>query len=257
MLHLTQSLPPQILLGSDAVALAAAARLTGGIWFRAQQDALRHDGPRITGWADMTGAVVAMTNAPNTGNSRFDEGDPPAMVFAAGLPCGFVLDGVSTAVSAFSAAVLYSSPEGEARTLCSLSTGQSNNLIFLGETEDRLLAKDRGDAVSLELPLSGDRRAGRLAILSFNRGELRIEAAEKTARATGRVTGLDQPADFFIGCRSNRPGLFKTLGASRIHDVLFWPDRALLGSDDPADVDALAALHRYHRWSRWPIGAGV
>jgi hypothetical protein len=55
---------------------------------------------------------------------------------------------------------------------------------------------------------------------------------------------MNHPGDFFIGCRSNRPGLAKTLGASRLHEVLFWPETALSPEDE-----ALVALGRYHRWT--------
>jgi hypothetical protein len=66
--------------------------------------------------------------------------------------------------------------------------------------------------------------------------------------AADRVPGLAHPADFFIGCRSNRAGLAKTLGTSRLHEVLFWPDRALLGAAEPEDRAALEALRRHFRW---------
>jgi hypothetical protein len=60
---------------------------------------------------------------------------------------------------------------------------------------------------------------------------------------------MDLPADLYIGCRSNRSGLHKTLGAARIHDLIFWPDRALLHSDAAPDRACQQALDRYHRWS--------
>ena len=78
---------------------------------------------------------------------------------------------------------------------------------------------------------------------------LRLGLGDAMAEAAGRVPGLAHQADFFIGCRSNRSGLTKTLGQSRLHEVLFWPDRCLPGSDDPEDAAALAALHRYMRWT--------
>ena len=68
-----------------------------------------------------------------------------------------------------------------------------------------------------------------------------------TAQA-GRVPGMDSPADFLIGCRSNRPGLTKLMGDCRIHEVIFWPDRALPLSEATEDAQALAVLARYVRW---------
>ena len=102
-------------------------------------------------------------------------------------------------------------------------------MIFMTESEGQLLAKDKLSTVEVRLPVPKGRGA-KLAVLAFDGRRLRL--------------GLG-----FIGCRSNRSGLTKTLGQSRLHEVLFWPDRCLPGSDDPEDAAALAALHRYMRWT--------
>jgi hypothetical protein len=111
-----------------------------------------------------------------------------------------------------------------------------------------LLAKDRQNTVEVSLPLARARGA-KLALLGFDGRSLRLGLGAARAEAGGRVPGMAHPADFFIGCRSNRAGLAKTLGASRLHEVLFWPDRCLPGSTDPEDQAALAALEAHVRWS--------
>jgi hypothetical protein len=156
--------------------------------------------------------------------------------------CGFALTGFTPEVKAFTLAVIYSST-GEARTLASVFTGQSHNMIFLSETEGRILAKDRQTTIAVSLPRPTGAR--QMVVLSFDGTALRLQAGGQLAEAKGRVPAMNHPGDFFIGCRSNRPGLAKTLGASRLHEVLFWPETALLGADD----STLAALDRYHRWT--------
>jgi len=248
MLHLTQALPPGALIGAEAEALAATLPATNAIWFRAAEASVLLESGKITGWQDSTATRRAVPTEQNTGNSRFDPATPAAFLCQTTTHCGFVLDAPLRDGRCFSAAVIYTSPKGEARTLLSLSTGQTNNLIFLSESEGHLVAKDRDSTVVVSLPVPPGHHPPRLAIISFTGRDLSLSFQGNTVTATGRVPAMDTPAEVFIGCRSNRPGLTKTLGQSRLHDVLIWPDRAVLAPNEPADLAALAALHRYHRW---------
>ena len=246
MLEIAAKLPTGALVGGEDALLAEAVMVTGGVRFIAREaDILRKDG-RITAWRDSVLAVEAAAAVPNTGHSRFDAGPPGALICQEGMNCGFTLPGFAPEVEAFTVAVVYRS-QGEARTLASVFTGQAHNMIFLAEAEGRVLAKDRAGVVEVDLPLQPGTRA-RLVILAFDGFSLRLEMDGREAMTTAKVPGLAHQADFFIGCRSNRAGLAKTLGQARLHEVLFWPDRALLGSSDPEDREALAALRRHHRW---------
>jgi hypothetical protein len=111
-----------------------------------------------------------------------------------------------------------------------------------------LLAKDRQSSVEVSVPVARGRGV-KLAILGFDGRMLRLRLGNARAEAGGKIPGLAHPADFFIGCRSNRAGLTKTLGASQLHEVLFWPDRCLPGSEEAEDLATLAALERHVRWS--------
>lgn len=246
MLEIAAKLPPGALVGGEDALLAEVVLATGGARFVAREaDLVRTEG-RITGWLDPVLAVEAGAAAPNGGNSRFEAGPPGALVCQEGVNCGFTLPGFAPEVEAFTVAVIYRS-QGEARTLASVFTGQTNNLIFLAEAEGRVLAKDKAGAVEVALPLTGGAGA-KLVILGFDGRTLRLEMDGREAVAQGKVPGLAHQADFFIGCRSNRAGLAKTLGQSRLHEVLFWPDRSLPGSTDAEDLAALAALRRRFRW---------
>jgi hypothetical protein len=247
MLEIAARLPPGALVGGEDALLAQTLLATGGARFVAREaDLVRTEG-KISGWRDSILAVEARAAAPNSGNSRFEAGPPGALVCQEGVNCGFTLPGFAPEVEAFTVAVVYRS-QGEGRTLASVFTGQANNVIFLAEAEGRVLAKDKAGSIEVALPL--ERGSGaRLVVLSFDGRTLRLEMGGRTADASGKVPGLAHHADFFIGCRSNRAGLAKTLGQLRLHEVLFWPDRALLGSADAEDRAALAALQRHVRWT--------
>lgn len=249
MLQLGATLPPGALIGAEALALAEALQATGGAWFGASADDMVGGDGAVTGWRDRTGTLTALATDQNTANSRFAPGPPGAVLCEQGQHCGFCLADFAPDVVRFSAAVIYSSPLNDARTLVSVSTGQANNLIFLGETEGHLSLKDRQSTAEVGLPIPPGLARPRLAVISFKTGGLHLRFAGRTVSADGRIPDMDHPGSLFIGCRSNRPGLLKTLGTSRLHDVLFWPDRAVLRSSDLADVAVLAALDRYHRWT--------
>jgi hypothetical protein len=246
MLEVALKLPPGALVGAeDRLLIQALARSGGARFLACDSDMIRSDG-QITGWREARGAVEAMAAAPNTGNSRFDPGPPGAVLCVDGVNCGFTLPAFTAEVKAFTVAVIYSST-GEARTLASIFTGQSHNTIFLSESDGALLAKDRQSAIEVSLP----RPPGltQMVVMSFDGIALRLQAGGQLAETKGHVPAMAHPGDFFIGCRSNRSGLAKTLGTSRLHEVLFWPERALLGSGDGDDGATLGALDRYYRWT--------
>ncbi|MCU0904293.1 MAG: hypothetical protein MUE83_10520 [Tabrizicola sp.] len=247
MLELAAKLPPGALIGGDDSLLGEAALRTGGARFIAREADMVWSNGSITGWREARMAVEAMAAGPNTGNSRFDAGPPGGLVCQDGLNCGFTLPGFAPEVEGFTVALIYRS-DGEARTLASVFTGQANNMIFLTEGDGVLLAKDRQSTLEVSLPVPRGRDV-KLALLAFDGQNLRLGLGAARAEVGGKIPGLNHRADFFIGCRSNRAGLAKTLGASILHEVLFWPDRCLMGSDEADDLAALAALDRHVRWT--------
>ena len=247
MLEIALRLPPGALIGGDDCRLGEAVLRTGGTRFVAHEPALVRSNGGIIGWRASQLAVEAAAAAPNTGNSRFDAGPPGALVFVEGQNCGFTLSGAARKVEAFTVAAIYRS-DGEAKTLASVFTGRANNMIFLTEGDGVLLAKDRQATLELSLPVPRGRGV-KLALLGFDGHRLRLGLGAACTEAGGDIPGLAHRADFFIGCRSNRAGLAKTLGAWLLHELLFWPDRCLLGSDAADDLAALAALDRHVRWT--------
>jgi hypothetical protein len=247
MLQIATNLPPGALIGGDEHLLAEAVLQTGGARFVARDTDMQRSNDKITGWREQFGAIEAVLAGPNSGNSRFQAGPPGAVIFQEGLNCGFTLPRFAAEVEAFTVAVIYRS-EGEARTLASVFTGQSNNMIFLTEGDGVLLVKDRENTLEVSLPV-GRGAGAKLALLGFSGQSLHLRLGDLRAEARGIIPGLQHPADFFIGCRSNRAGLGKTLGQAQMHEVLFWPDRCLLGSDDPEDRFVLSRLVAHVRWT--------
>ena len=247
MLQLATKLPPGALIGGEVQVLSQALQRSGGARFVARDADLVRENGTICGWREANGAVDAVTAAPNSGNSRFDPGPPAALVLEKGVNCGFTIPAFAPQVEGFTLAVIYRS-EGEAKTLAAVSTGPSNNTIFLSESEGQLFAKDKQGAVEVSLPvLRGDK--SRFALLAYDGRGLTLISGGTKSRSEGKVPAMAHPGDFFIACRANRAGLAKTLGAARLQEVYFWPDRSLPGSDVFEDRAALAALDHYFRWA--------
>jgi hypothetical protein len=247
MLELARKLPAGVLIGGEEAALAAALGPTGGLRFVARAADLDRAEGAIAGWRSADGRARAAASEPNTGNTGVEAGPPYALRFRDGVNCGFVLPAYAERAERFTAAVIYASG-GEGRTLVSVTTGQSNNLLFINETRGAWVAADRAGTAVLTQP----RPPGpgvHLAILSYSGQTLALRAGGQTQTVAAKLPKMDLPADFFIGCRSNRPGLAKTQGEMLLHEVLFWPDRALLTSARPEDTAVLAALDRYLRWT--------
>lgn len=251
MLNILQELPQSILLGAERHALLSRIKDMGGIWFHGDPDHVLIDETGVTGWRALGDGpeIVAQPTLPNDKNSQFDIAQS-AFVFRTALHCGLTLPNAVPSIRKFTAAVIFASPVEPARSLFALNTGASNDMIFLSEAEGEVFAQDRQGAIRVALPAAARSAAKQLVILSYENRKLSLWAGGKLAQHSGRPIGLDAPADLFIGCRSNKSGLSKTLGASCIFDVMFWPDRALLNGSDPTDHATLALLHRYHRWSQ-------
>jgi len=246
MLKIAAEVPPGVLVGGEEALVAQTVLRSGGVRFVARAADVRREDGRIAGWAESLGAGVAVAATPNSGNSRFEAGPPGAMTCDAGVNCGFVVPDFASAVEQFSVAVIYRST-GEAKTLAAVSTGKAGNMIFLAESAGRVVLKDRENTAEVSLPAEPTARA-RLVVGSYDGRTLRLRLDGREAEVQGRIPEMRHRADFLIGCRSNRPGLTKTLGQSLLHEVMFWPDHALSATGSAEDAAVLRALERYMRW---------
>lgn len=255
LLELSQSLPVGALIDRDAHLLQGQVAATGGLWFRAGATAVDPPAPTsetaLTRWHSTDGARSLLPSEPNGGNTRLGTfGGAPGLILTEGVHCGFWLAGATDLATCFSAAILYTAPKGDARTLLSLSTGQEHNLVFLSDADGQLSLHDRttGAGMDTVLPMRGG--ATRLAIISYDGRTLALRTFGRTVQTAANLPAMDRPGEFFVGCRSNRRGLLKTLGQACIHDVFFWPDRAILLEDEHRHAELTETLERYLAWSR-------
>lgn len=248
MLMLDQHLPLGALVGREGDQLSAMLASDGAVWFHADAGSMQWQADRITGWRSRDGAWLAETTVPNQGGSRF-AAQNAALRLTKGSHGGFALRHASPRADRFTAAVIYATPGEDARSLLAVNTGAAHNLIFLSDAAGEVTAKDRSGGVTATLPAQRLGARPGLAMISLSPQGLFLRVGGKTTMAQGRVLAMDAPADLFIGCRSDRSGLAKTLGGADIHDVIFWPDRAVLAQQDPSDPAVLDALDRYLRWS--------
>ena len=259
MLELDQSLPQGALVGTERAAFAEAVSGTGAFWFRSDWDAFDIDDASgaIKEWRSTDGTTTATPANPNDGNGLLAEVGPyTGLRCVPEVNCGLVVERITESAGTFSMAVIYQPPaEDQSKTLLTLNTGYSggsdteSNYIFLSDAGDFFTVKDVRGAVEVVAPVMSSPKGLRMAIVTLNGNRLGVaENLETPTIAEGADAGMRTGADLFIGCRSHRSGLKKTLGAATILEVLFWPKHALLTPRGAEDTAAYLDLKRYFLW---------
>lgn len=259
MLEITDTLPEGVLLGNARAQLREAMESHGALWFEGGESAaleVDHDGQTLIAWD--SGAQAAYPVEPNKGNASVGvHGAHRGLQCRKEVNCGFVLEGITENASVFSMAVAYLPPaEGDARTLLCLNTGYAGgdskaaNYVFLSDIGGHITAKDTRGAVEIVAPVEPLAPGQpRLLCVSLCGRELAIaEGTGPVVGVEGADPGMRAPGDLFIGCRSHRRGLKKTLGGACLLDVIFWPDRALLLPRSEEERRLHRALQRYYTW---------
>lgn len=256
MLELPDRLPPGALCDGGADLLAEALAAAAALWWTGTDLTADRTGA-VTAWPDRITGRSARPTAPNTGNGLIgDAGDLTGLHCRDGLHCGMVAEDVAPDAATVTFATRYLPPYGEdAKTILTFNTGggakksPNENYLFLSEAEGILTVKDDKGLIDLTLPTPAPDLT-RLILITLDRDRLAVEVmGGLQAQAQARAPILSGPGALFIGCRNQRPGLTKTLGGALIADVWLWPGRALLLSDDPADLAALMALRRFLLWA--------
>lgn len=236
--------------------LSQALGGSGALWWDGSRIVADKAGA-VTGWADRTHGVIARPTTPNTGNGLSGAtGDLAGLQCRDGLHCGLVAEGLAPDAATASFAARYLPGWGEeAKTILTFNTGggtkksAGENYLYLSEAERQVTVKDDKGLVEITLP-APEPEATRLVLVSLMRDRLAVAVlggAEAEARAKAQV--LSGAGNLFFGCRNQRPGLTKTLGAALIADVWFWPGRALLQAEGAEERAALLALRRFHLWA--------
>lgn len=257
MIRVEEDLPGAALLDGSGADLAAAVVACGGKWLQGDARHLRLDeAGAILGWRTTDGAAEALPTKPNEGHGRWVATDTGGgLQCRTGVHCGLVLPGALDRGERFSMAVLYrSDPEIEGRTLLTINgegDGGSAPYLFLADYGDRLLVKDTSEGLSLEVPKTPGVEGLRCVLISLDRGRVALQDSGGPVHlGEGIAPALPRPASLFVGVRSHRSGLQKTLGEAVIEDVLIWPGMSLLLPQTAEDKAQRLKLARYCLWRR-------
>ncbi len=239
--------PDAVLLPGDApAAVTVHPNASGAVWYQAQGASLTCDGDgAVVAWHTQAGIGSSATPVkPNEGNLRVAA--QGGLTFQSKVNAGLVVADALVEPEAFTIAVRYMSEQGEARSLATVNPKDEGNYLFLAEKEGALIWQDQDDEAALSMPAP---KGGGWAIASYSDGQLSLACAAiggavgtpLTTRSNtdGVRAALAGSCDLFIGCRSHRKGILKTLGTSTMLDVLVWID-----SDCLADPAGLAAALR-------------
>ncbi len=259
MLELDQDLPETALLGTARAAFSKAISASGAIWFRGDWDAFEVDDATgaISEWRSVDQSIRATPANPNQGNGLLAEVENYAgLRCVPEVNCGFSVPKITESAGTFSMAVVYKpAADGASKTLLTVNTGYSggsdheSNYLFLSDAGDFFTVKDVRGAVEVVGPVTSSSDGLRMAVVTLCGDTLAMAEGLNTPTVVqGADAGMRTAADLFIGCRSHRSGLKKTLGGATILEVLFWPKHALLTPRNAEDRAAYVDLKRYFLW---------
>lgn len=248
MLILNHTVPDALILPNPPHDLATPLRDNGAHWFSADPAFVTRDaGPpqTVTDLRSRTSAACAVQTTANRNHTVFaTQGGPAHLIFAKGQHCGFIWDGAGVDPQNWSCAMRFHAADNDARTLMTLNVKGTENYVFLQQIKGQMILKDQQN--THELTRSATCSEGPLLVtlgMSQNRLWLRL-SGETTYSSAARID-LHGPLTFFIGCRSNKPRLLKTLGGFALFDVVIWPDSNVL---DQGAVALLEALEQSDLW---------
>lgn len=257
-IEIDAELPAAALINGPSHRLEDTIRHADGLWLHGDDGRFDCDAEgAVTAWRPRVGHVSAVPTQPNTGNTRLDRfGDASGLQTRQGIHCGFVAENVAQDVRAFSMAVIYRpDPVEKPRTLLTLNPRpggggtHSGGYLFVSDLDDGLTVKDTGEALSITAPADPAPRAAHLLVVTVAGNALAVQHnGGPLHQVTGLPPRLDGEADLFIGARSHRNGLQKTLGQALYLDVFFWPTSRLLLPATDDDISQRAALMQYYHW---------
>ena len=257
MIRVEDDLPDAVLLDGCAADLAVSVAAAGGMWLHGGAGHVRlNPAGVILGWQTTDGAAEAVPTKPNEGHGAWVETDTGCgLQCRTGVHCGLVLPAVLDRLERFSMAVLYRADPGvEARTLLTVNgegDGGSAPYLFLADYGDSYLVKDTSEGLSLTALKTPNVQGLRCVLVTLDRGRIALQDSGGPVQlGEGIPPALPMPASLFIGARSHRGGLQKTLGESVIEDVLIWPGMSLLLPQTAEDEAQRLKLARYYLWRR-------
>ena len=206
---------------------------TDAIWYRGHGAALTLDASgAIMAWTPENGlGSPARPAAPNDGHARPNPGG--GIAYIREVNSGFVVEAALVEAETFCCAIRLQSPQGQARTIVTFNPPDGNNYLFLFEKDGLLEWRDDAGSVEVTLPAPGGTfwvlvgyDHGKISLLAAKPGAKFPQAQTSPDASEALAMALEGASDMFIGCRSHRKGILKTLGHCVIHDVLLWLDTA-------------------------------
>lgn len=253
MLSIDIDLPEGALLGAEARRLAALVTAAGGFWLK--PGALEADAGGVAlRWPVSAGGGAALPVTPNRGNGR--RAAAGGLQLTAGINCGMALADALADCADFTLALLFRPGADEGRTLATVNLQGVKNYLFLTHQDGVLAFKSQSETGEVALPL----RAGPapvLVVAGFSGGRMHLHlgghlAGQSVVSQTPPDRGIGGPADLFLGCRSQREGLLKTLGEGVILSALICPGNILDTAGGAGAGGAGAALMQaLSDWQFW------
>lgn len=234
MLYVDMDLPKGALLPDPG-----AAENPGGIVFDAAGLVFAEE--VVTGWCDLTGMRLARPAAPNEGHARQETlGARPVLRLRDGVNCGFALEELALEAPRFSVAVMFVSPMGRASTLMTLNPREGRDYLFLSEADGAVELKFRDGVAGLTRPTAHSEGRFTLVCASVEGGKMKLAVNGETPSGLAVPSGLEAGFhDLFIGCRSDRAGIKKTLGEAQIARLWIWPGEDVFTGETYGKLTAL------------------
>lgn len=243
MLLLNTTVPEALILKEPNAVLPAKLVAQGAHWFAARPEhaTLSEDPvPAIQMWRSRTSDLVMQKTHPNRNNSAFrPESQGGGIEFISGKHCGFYLSNVTLNAQKWSCALRFEAPQNSARTLLTLNSGTVDNYMFLQQIMGQVIFKDQKS--TLEITAAQDPTSRPVTTLyaafSDQRLWLRVDKGPVQTTGTRADIPLTNPLTLYIGCRSNKARLLKTLGHFFLHDAILWPDTNILDLEHKGTLD--------------------
>ncbi|WP_120499239.1 hypothetical protein [Roseovarius sp. EL26] len=254
MYEIDQILPEHVLLGRSEESIAETLDSVGGIWFLAGEPHFRFtpckanpDLSFLHKWHARVGDTTALPVKPNREQGKATTyAGSDCLAFSQGLNGGFHVPKIADDNQRFSCAIRFAAPDNDARTLLTVNLESQSNYIFITQNDGKITAKDDKGCFELSTETNTHDAGFQWLILSLDGETFSLRSQNGAVHNTqARNLDFDGPARLFIGCRSHRKGLLKTLGHSFVSDVFFWPElnildpRSAVGSEQLECINAL------------------
>lgn len=225
--------PNAVLLVNDKPSLETVhPNDSGAVWYRADESSLhRNSSGAVQKWSPQKAlGVEAVQAKPNDDNLRLSE--KGGLCFEREVNAGLVVSDALVDPTSFSCAIRYASDYGDARTLLTVNPNEHDSYLFLSEKDGKISWQDQKGQSEVLMPAP---KGGGWIIAGYDAGALSLTIAALGSDVVQPVssdtlkseiaTDFQGASDVFFGCRSHRKGITKTLGSSRVMDVLLWIDQ--------------------------------